>query len=144
LPLFCVCETAPNFGPKLSFQKLEVPSRPLYLLRRKGGGLFCLAEFRERTPFQIPLLPYTFQFEVDYSRISSSVICTPSLHCQFTVALSVTVMLSWLMWPLTQEECALVAEVTHHGGTLSTETTHLILNTEVSHASLQHLQIMRR
>ena len=44
------------------------------------------------------------------------------------------------MWPLTQEECALVAEVTHHGGTLSTETTHLILNTEVSHASLQHLQ----
>jgi hypothetical protein len=37
-------------------------------------------------------------------------------------------MLSWLMSPLTQEERELVAEVTHHGGTLSTETAHLILS----------------
>jgi hypothetical protein len=49
-------------------------------------------------------------------------------------------MLSWLMSPLTQEERELVAEVTHHGGTLSTETAHLILNAEVSHANLQRLQ----
>ena len=44
------------------------------------------------------------------------------------------------MSPLTQEERELVAEVTHHGGTLSTETAHLILNAEVSHANLQRLQ----
>jgi len=49
-------------------------------------------------------------------------------------------MLSWLMLPLTQEERELVAEVTHPGGMLSTETAHLILNAEVSHANLQRLQ----
>ena len=44
------------------------------------------------------------------------------------------------MLPLTQEESELVAEVTHPGGMLSTETAHLILNAEVSHANLQRLQ----